>query len=114
MSALGQKQTSRSEIAMSALPPKADIAKHCWDVRFVPKADSRTAANTIATRSPLRRPERRIFLTSARSILGLGKKRDQRSVAPFPDHHRALVFDHDMTVLIHPTSADLHDALLGP
>ena len=26
MSALGQKQTSRSEIAMSALPPKADIA----------------------------------------------------------------------------------------
>jgi len=24
---------------MSALPPKADIAKHCWDVRFVPKAD---------------------------------------------------------------------------
>ena len=26
MSALGQKQTSRSEIGMSALPPKADIA----------------------------------------------------------------------------------------
>ena len=25
MSALGQKQTSRSEIAMSALPPKVDI-----------------------------------------------------------------------------------------
>jgi hypothetical protein len=25
MSALGQKQTSRSEIAMSAIPPKADI-----------------------------------------------------------------------------------------
>jgi hypothetical protein len=25
MSALGQKQTSRSEISMSALPPKADI-----------------------------------------------------------------------------------------
>jgi hypothetical protein len=24
---------------MSALPPKADMAKHCWDVRFVPKAD---------------------------------------------------------------------------
>jgi hypothetical protein len=24
---------------MSALPPKADIAKHYWDVRFVPKAD---------------------------------------------------------------------------
>ena len=24
---------------MSALPPKADIAKHSFDVRFVPKAD---------------------------------------------------------------------------
>jgi hypothetical protein len=28
MSALGQKQTPRSEIAMSALLPKADIEKH--------------------------------------------------------------------------------------
>ena len=35
MSALGQKQTSRPNISMSALPPKADIAKHCWHVRFV-------------------------------------------------------------------------------
>ena len=25
--------------AMSALPPKADIGTHSWDVRFVPKAD---------------------------------------------------------------------------
>src|SRR5262249_17543290 len=24
---------------MSALPPKADISRACWDVRFVPKAD---------------------------------------------------------------------------
>jgi hypothetical protein len=39
MSALGQKQTSRSEIAMSALPPKADIAECDRHVRFVPKAD---------------------------------------------------------------------------
>jgi hypothetical protein len=36
MSALGQKQTFGPFIAMSALPPKADIAKHDWDVRFVP------------------------------------------------------------------------------
>jgi hypothetical protein len=43
MSALGQKQTSRSEIAMSALPPKADIAERDWDVRFVPQADILTA-----------------------------------------------------------------------
>jgi hypothetical protein len=38
-SALGQKQTSRSEIAMSALPPKADIGQSASDVCFVPKAD---------------------------------------------------------------------------
>jgi hypothetical protein len=39
----GQKRTSTSEIAMSALPPKADIAGRQLDVRFVPKADSCTA-----------------------------------------------------------------------
>jgi hypothetical protein len=40
-SALGQKQTSHSKIAMSASPPKADIAERDRDVRFVPKADIR-------------------------------------------------------------------------
>jgi hypothetical protein len=39
MSALGQKRTSRSEISMSGLPLKADIAERGGDVRFVPKAD---------------------------------------------------------------------------
>jgi hypothetical protein len=39
MSALGQKQTCRSKVAMSVLPPKADIAGRQLDVRFVPKAD---------------------------------------------------------------------------
>jgi hypothetical protein len=39
MSASGQKQTLSDFSAMSALPPKADIAKHCWDVRLVRKAD---------------------------------------------------------------------------
>jgi hypothetical protein len=39
MSALGQKQTLRLVGLMSALPPKADIAEHSLDVRFVPKAD---------------------------------------------------------------------------
>jgi hypothetical protein len=34
-SALGQKQTSRSEIAMSALPPKADMTERDQDVCFV-------------------------------------------------------------------------------
>ena len=32
---------------MSALPPKADIVGREWDVRFVPKADSCTAAKWI-------------------------------------------------------------------
>jgi hypothetical protein len=39
MSALGQKQIWRRPIAMSALPPKADIAKRRSDVRLVPKAE---------------------------------------------------------------------------
>jgi hypothetical protein len=39
MSALGQKQTLRRILVMSALPPKADITERGWHVRFVPKAD---------------------------------------------------------------------------
>jgi hypothetical protein len=31
---------------MSALPPKADMVRHNPDVRFVPKADSCTAAKS--------------------------------------------------------------------
>src|SRR5262249_45996145 len=44
MSALGQKQTSEHVRAMSALPPKADIADGMRNVRFVPKADIRMFA----------------------------------------------------------------------
>jgi hypothetical protein len=36
---MGQKQTWRSESAMSALPQKADIDRSASDVRFVPEAD---------------------------------------------------------------------------
>src|SRR6516164_8570720 len=43
MSALGQKQTSEGVKTMSALPPKADIGTHSSDVRFVPKADMKSA-----------------------------------------------------------------------
>jgi len=32
---------------MSALPPKADMDQLGWDVRFVPKADSGSAAKSI-------------------------------------------------------------------
>jgi hypothetical protein len=40
---------------MSALPPKVDIGQRGHDVRFVPKADSCTAAKGIVIRSPCRR-----------------------------------------------------------
>jgi hypothetical protein len=36
---MGQKRTLGCARAMSAIPPKADIAKRRCDVRFVPKAD---------------------------------------------------------------------------
>jgi hypothetical protein len=45
MSALGQKRTFGEDETMSALPPKADMDQDGRDVRFVPKADSCTAAN---------------------------------------------------------------------
>ena len=41
VSALGQKRTLRSAIAMSALPPIADMCTATRHVRFVPKADIR-------------------------------------------------------------------------
>jgi hypothetical protein len=37
---------------MSAIPPKADIAKHPWDVRFVPKADVRHSLNVDLPNAP--------------------------------------------------------------
>jgi hypothetical protein len=37
------------------LPPKADMCSALGDVRFVPIADSCTAANDVASRSPRRR-----------------------------------------------------------
>jgi hypothetical protein len=42
MSALGQKLTCRSKVAMSALPPKADIDWRSSNVGFVPKVDIET------------------------------------------------------------------------
>src|SRR5262245_8573043 len=48
---LGQERTSPAHLAMSALPLKADKAQTGWHVRFVPKADICSAANSIAIRS---------------------------------------------------------------
>jgi hypothetical protein len=44
MSALGHKRTFGGVQLTSALPLKADIVQRDRDVRFVPKADSRSAA----------------------------------------------------------------------
>jgi hypothetical protein len=46
-SALGQKQTSDCLPLMSALPPKADIARRQLDVRFVPQADTADSFETM-------------------------------------------------------------------
>jgi hypothetical protein len=43
MSALGHERTFAVQYGMSALPPKADIRQHEWNVRFGPKADIRTS-----------------------------------------------------------------------
>jgi hypothetical protein len=43
---MGQKRTLVTPKGMSALPPKADIAERDHHVRFVPKADICTAANS--------------------------------------------------------------------
>jgi hypothetical protein len=48
MSALGHKRTLKRLQPMSALPPKAGIAGCNRHVRFVPKADSCTAAINAA------------------------------------------------------------------
>ena len=49
MSALGQKQTLPHVRVMSALLPKADIAKPGNDVRYVPKADIGTPVGSLVS-----------------------------------------------------------------
>jgi hypothetical protein len=48
MSALGQKQTWRDQIAMSALPPIADIRPRDQDVCFGPKPDMLLSRKQVA------------------------------------------------------------------
>jgi hypothetical protein len=52
MSALGQRQTLSDIKAMSALPPKADIAERDWHVRFVPKVDIRLGYSITSSALP--------------------------------------------------------------
>jgi hypothetical protein len=51
MSALGQKRTLRLASPMSALPPKADIARRPLDVRFGPIPDIAAYSITSSARA---------------------------------------------------------------
>jgi hypothetical protein len=79
MSALGQKQTSRFEIAMSALPPKADIANRDRDVRFVPKAEVAVIRSVELIVQPdarwvkVKNPKAPVVTREAEAILGAVK-----------------------------------------
>src|SRR5215469_9237444 len=68
MSALGQKRTLTHVHGMSALPPKADIAERRCHVRFVPKADSCTAAilSLFEHLVGLRKQRRRLVMQKGR------------------------------------------------
>ena len=73
MSALGQKQTLEYVRDMSALPPKADIGTQPCDVRFVPKADSCTAAIELCS-----------ITSSASNCIVLMSRRAAGCYAKFP------------------------------
>jgi hypothetical protein len=70
MSALDHKQTFRRFELMSALPPKADIGRTLSDVRFVPQADSCTAAKMRLSSAPQPRgrPEGNGFLRANQTL----------------------------------------------
>ena len=82
MSALGQKQTSEHVRAMSALPPKADIAGRGRHVRFVPCVDGSELARRIFTSQawsvqPCVRPLSAVHMTAGHNALrgsGPGQK----------------------------------------
>jgi hypothetical protein len=65
MSALGQKQTSRFEIGMSALPSKADIACRQLDVRFVPEADVDSVGKVLKLVITMKFPRRQFLHLAA-------------------------------------------------
>jgi hypothetical protein len=46
---VGQKRSSEPRIAMSAMPPKADIQRLLFDVRFVPCVDGSELARAFFT-----------------------------------------------------------------
>src|SRR5262245_50495768 len=74
MSALGHEQTQRYHAAMSALPPKADIERHDWHVRFVPCVDGSELARLFFTFAgwsvqPCVRPVCAVHMTAGHNAL---------------------------------------------
>jgi len=57
MSALGQKQTSAHIRIMSVSPPKADVDRARWNVRYVPQSDSAFADRGGSPLNPIDFPE---------------------------------------------------------
>jgi hypothetical protein len=70
MSALGQTRTFSDVRSMSALPPKADIARHHWHVRLVPNSDIGQIIRSPRRRGRAAYPQYRgrAFLPSLRLI----------------------------------------------
>src|SRR5262249_8688871 len=56
--------------AMSALPPKADIAERDWNVRFVPEADIRRTYPQLKTKCERFRASKLLFASFAQSFGG--------------------------------------------
>src|SRR5262245_31719525 len=82
MTALGHKQTKRHQVALSALPPKADIDRHDWHVRLVPCVDGSELARLFFTFAgwsvqPCVRPICAVHMTAGHNALrgsGPGQK----------------------------------------
>jgi hypothetical protein len=91
MSALGQKQTSRAAISMSALPPKADIAGRQLNVRFVPKADiAQTSAKLTVRVNTVEDMMMRSALLLVMALLGgtesFGSSRSRRNAGHYSEY----------------------------
>ena len=106
MSAMGQKQTSQPVLVMSALPLKADIAKHCWDVCFVPKANISTEILHPERNVPMRLTAPR-FVLPAVAILAVSLcAASLRTMAEEP-----LYPDRPLTMVVTFTAGGSSDVL---
>jgi tripartite-type tricarboxylate transporter receptor subunit TctC len=87
MSALGQKQKLHRSNAMSALPPKADIAQRGGNVRYVPEADILAAVRYDgwpSSRGIVMKLPRRKFLNLAMGATALSALSDTALALDYP------------------------------